>query len=91
MAKQVSLPAKLDTATCADLRDQLKAASDDSIVFDASKVEQLGAMCLELLLSAVVLWRRAGHSISFENVSAQMTDDLTRFGLTPETLVEYTA
>ena len=91
MAKQMSLAAKLDTAAAAGLRSQLEGASDESIVFDAGQVEQLGTLCLELLMSAVVLWRNAGQSITFENISKQMTDDLGRVGLTPDALQEYAA
>jgi chemotaxis protein CheX len=91
MAKQVSLPPKLDTAAAAALRTELENASGDSIAFDAAQVEQLGAACLEMLLSAVVLWRKNGQTVSFENVSQTMADDLGRFGLTPDRLAGYAA
>lgn len=89
MAKQVSLPPKLDTAAAAVLRTELENAAGDNIAFDGSGVEQLGAACLEMLLSAVVLWRQAGHAITFENLSETMTQDLRIFGLTPDCLAEY--
>ena len=91
MAKLLSLATKLDTAATAKLRSDLEAASAEDIVFDGSQVEQMGALAVELLLSAVVLWRKAGQTISFENTSKQMIDDLGRMGLTPETLQEYVA
>lgn len=89
MVTQVALAPKLDTAASVELRKALIAAKDDDVVFDASAVEMVGAMCLELLMSAGVLWPKAGHSVSLENPSPQMTDDLGRFGLTPDTLLEY--
>ncbi len=89
MVTQVALAPKLDTAASADLRKALVAAKDDDVVLDASAVEMVGALCLELLMSAGVLWPKAGHTISIENTSPQMTDDLGRFGLTPDTLLEY--
>ncbi len=91
MVKRVPLAPKLDTATSSELRDTLLAAKDEDIVLEADKVEMLGAACLELLMSASVLWRKAGHSITLEKVSPQMTDDLGRFGLTPETFLEFAA
>jgi chemotaxis protein CheX len=81
----------MDTAASVELRAKLFAAKDDDIVFDAAAVEMLGARCLELLMSAGVLWKLADRIVSIENVSPQMIDDLGRFGLTPETLLEYEA
>ncbi|MEM6388047.1 MAG: STAS domain-containing protein [Pseudomonadota bacterium] len=91
MVKQVTLSPKLDTAATAELRKNLLSAKDEDLVLDASSVEMIGGACLELLLSAGVLWKKAGHSITLENPSDQMADDLGRFGLTPDTLLEYAA
>lgn len=91
MAKQVSLAPKLDTSSTAALRDELLAAQDDDLVFDGSKVEQLGGLTLELLISVGALWRKAGRSVTLENPSEQMVDDLRRYGLTPDSLLEFAA
>lgn len=91
MAKTVSLAAKLDTATAADLRTEIAAADGDDLIFDAGAVEHLGGLCLELLISTARLWQASGHAVSFENIPKQMADDLTQFGLTPDTLVENAA
>ena len=89
MVIRVPLAAKLDTAASAELRDRLISAKNDDIVLEAGAVEMLGGACAELLLSAGVLWRKTGHAITLENVSPQMADDLGRFGLSPETLLEF--
>ena len=91
MVKRVPLPPKLDTAASADLQKQLMDARDDDLVLDAAAVEMVGAKCLELLICAGVLWKNACRDISIENVSSQMLDDLKRFGLTPDALLEYAA
>ncbi|MEL7151570.1 MAG: STAS domain-containing protein [Pseudomonadota bacterium] len=91
MVKKVSLAPKLDTAASADLRKALVDAQGDDLVLDASAVEMIGGQCLELLLTASVLWQQAGHSLTLENTSEQMTDDLSRFGITPDGLMEYAA
>lgn len=91
MAKQVSLAPKLDTAMAVSLREELLAAAGDDLVLDGSNVEQLGGLSLELLMSVGALWRKDGHSVSLEKASPQLVDDLNRFGLTPDTLWEFTA
>lgn len=91
MVTRVPLASKLDTAATAELRKSLVAVRDDDVVLDAAAVEMIGAACLELLMSAGALWRKADRSITLENVSPQVTEDLGRFGLTPETILEYAA
>lgn len=91
MVKQVSLAPKLDTAASADLLKSLTDAQGEDVVLDAAAVEMIGGNCLEILLSAGAIWKAAGQMITLENASPQMTDDLGRFGLTPETVLEYAA
>lgn len=91
MAKQLNLAARLDTAASADLRNEILACESEDLVFDGSAVEQLGGQCLELLMSVGVLWKAAGHAVSLEDPSPQMIDDLARFGLDPDTVLEGTA
>ncbi|MCG6882821.1 MAG: STAS domain-containing protein [Silicimonas sp.] len=91
MAKRIALPSKLDTAAAAALRDDLIAAEGTDIVFDAGQVEQIGALCLETILSAAALWKAEGLTVTLDSPSAQLTEDLSRFGLTPATLLEHAA
>ncbi len=91
MAKTVGLAAKLDTAAAMALRDELAKAQGADLVLDGSQVELLGGLCLELLLSACAHWRRSGHDVTFENVSQNMINDLSHYGLSPEKLLELPA
>ncbi len=91
MAKKVTLVRKLDTAASAALRDEIRAAAGNDLIFDGAGVEQIGGLCLELLMSTGTLWPKDGRSVSLENPSLQMVDDLKRFGLTPDTLLETAA
>ncbi|MEO0946443.1 MAG: STAS domain-containing protein [Pseudomonadota bacterium] len=91
MAKQISLASKLDTASTAALRDEVLSAQEQDLVFDASQVEQIGGLTLELLISVGTLWRKAGHSVTLNNPSEKLVDDLKRLGLTPDTLLEFEA
>jgi len=88
MAKRVILGPKLDTAASTNLRDELLRAEGEDIVLDGAHVDMLGASCLEVLLGAVELWRRDGHSVTLENPSPQLVENLGRFGLSPDLIVE---
>ena len=84
MAKRVVLDAKLDSATAETLREKLLEAEGDDIALDGSGVEQLGGLCLELLLSVRHLWGLAGKAVTIESPSQQLINDLGRFGLSEE-------
>lgn len=91
MVKELPLAAKLDTSAAAELRASLQAVEHDDVVLDASSVEMIGGMCLEVLLTAAAHWKTAGHKIAIQDVSPQMSEDLAWFGLSADTLLEYTA
>ena len=86
MATDIVLDAKLDSAAAEPLKATLLKHQTDDISFDASAVEQLGGLCLEILMSAKYLWPVAGKSVRIAAPSPQMVEDLERFGLTPDDL-----
>ena len=86
MAKNVVLEAKLDSDAAELLKDTLLKHQTDDISFDASAVEHLGGLCLEILMSAKYLWPVAGKSVKVTSPSLQMVEDLGRFGLTTDDL-----
>ncbi|MDQ2095711.1 STAS domain-containing protein [Rhodalgimonas zhirmunskyi] len=59
-AREIVLPARLDVAICGSLSEELKAAQGRPLTLDASGVEFLGAMVLQLLISARRQWRIDG-------------------------------
>ncbi len=91
MVKRVALAPKLDTAAAAELRNSLVDAQGDDIVLDGSAVEMIGALCIETLMSVAAIWSASGRSVTIEAASPQMIDDLSRLGLSTETLLEYAA
>jgi chemotaxis protein CheX len=91
MVKRVALAPKLDTAAVPELQKILVDAKDDDIVLDAAEVKMIGALCVELLMSAAAIWKSAGQSVTIEGASTEMIEDLGRLGLTTDTLLEYAA
>ncbi len=89
MMKRIALAPKLETAAAAELRKSLVEAQDHDIVVDASAVEMIGALCVEILMSVAAVWSKHGRSVTIEDASPQMIDDLGILGLTTETLLEY--
>lgn len=87
MAKQLILQAKLDTSSAEQLRDELVAADGQDLVLDGAHVEQVGALCAEILMSVRHLWEQNQKTVSIENPSHQMQDNLGRMGLCLDDLV----
>lgn len=87
MAQRLVLKAKLDTSSAPQLRDDLVAADGQDLILDATQVEQLGALCAEVLLSVRHLWMQKKQSVTIENPSSQLIDNLGRMGLSLDDLV----
>ena len=86
MVNRLNLNQRLDSAAAVRLRDDLSRAEGDDLALDASGVEVLGGLCLELLMCAGQVWAAADRSFSIESPSPNFADNLARFGLSPETL-----
>jgi chemotaxis protein CheX len=57
------------------------------IVIDASAVSQVGAQCIQVLLSAKRSWETDGVPLSIVNCSSRAIDDLRLLGIDSTTLV----
>lgn len=57
----MKLAANLDLGAAAPLRQSLLDARGAPIALDASDVERIGALCLQILLSARATWGLDGH------------------------------
>lgn len=66
----MQLPQMLDLSAAAPLQQTLLAARGSPIVIDASQVERLGALCLQVLLAAKATWRADGHAFAIAAPSA---------------------
>ena len=86
MVKRLILKERLDSAAADPLRGEIAALDGADIALDASHVEFLGGLCLELLMCARQVWDSAGNTFGIEAPSETFTDNLSRFGLTADAL-----
>ncbi len=79
-AASVRLPARLDLNAAAPLAEQLRGLRGRAVAVDASKVERLGGLCLQVLLSARAAWAADHTAFEVANPSAAFQADLALFG-----------
>lgn len=76
----VALPAILDIQQAAPLRDRLLELKGQAVALDASSVERLGALCLQVILAARLSWARDGNDLSIVGASDAFVEQWGRFG-----------
>ncbi len=86
MTVALTLPERLDTSAAPELADTLAAELGQDIEIDAAPVTHLGALCLQVLLSAAKTWAARGQSLTISNINDTMAGQLTLFGVTPDHL-----
>lgn len=62
---------------------QLAAARGAPIVVDASEIEHLGALCLQVLVAAARAWARDGLSFEIATASHEFNDAVRLMGAAP--------
>jgi len=77
---QMILPAVLDLQYAAPLRAELLALRGRPVNLDASGVERLGGLCLQVLISAQKSWAADGQMLSIAPVSDAFADQWKMFG-----------
>ena len=80
MTAAVVLPAVLDIQQAGPLRDQLLALRGHPVTVDASAVDRLGALCLQVLISAQQTWARDGITLAIDQASQSFADQWNAFG-----------
>jgi chemotaxis protein CheX len=76
----VGLPAILDLKAAAKLRDEFCAAKGGPLDVDASKVQRLGGLCLQVLLSAQRTWAVDGKPFRLVDPSPDFLEGVKAFG-----------
>jgi chemotaxis protein CheX len=77
----LSLPSSLDLPAARPLAAALLERRGKPITIDASAVGQVGAQCLQVLLSAKQTWQADGMPLSIVNCAARMIEDLKLVGI----------
>ncbi len=75
------LPVSLDLPAARPLAAALLERRGKPITIDASAVGQIGAQCVQVLLSAKRTWQVDGVSLSIVNCAARMIEDLKLIGI----------
>ncbi len=86
MPDPIVLEAKLDLAAASGLKAILNARDDVDTVIDMSQVKLLGALCLQVLMSAAKTANAQGRTIRLTNVSDRILEQMRLMGVTPETI-----
>lgn len=76
----VTLPAIVDVRAAEPLKAELLALRGQPVTIDASAVDRLGGLGLQVLMSAVRTWHADGQVLIFINVSEAMTEQWQGFG-----------
>ncbi|NNU16311.1 STAS domain-containing protein [Parvularcula sp. ZS-1/3] len=78
---QITLDAKLASRAAPELYERLSGHKDDTVVLDASKVEQVGVLCLQILASAHKSWSERGLEFEVVDPSAAFRESTETLGL----------
>jgi chemotaxis protein CheX len=72
--RAVQLPAVLDLGATAGLWRELTAMSGQPLRIDASGVERIGGLCLQILIAAEAKWAKDGLMFVVDNPSPAYID-----------------
>jgi len=76
----VALSPVLDLQAAEPLRAELMSLRGRPMTIDASQVTRLGALCLQVLMSARKIWAEDRVSLTVDQPSLAFSDQLTAFG-----------
>ena len=76
----LELPTALDLNAAGPLADTLLKHSGEDLILDGSKVQRLGASCLQVLLAAARTWASEGAALSLDNPTPRLVEDLRLLG-----------
>jgi chemotaxis protein CheX len=86
-SRVIELPENLDMPIAAHLVESFSKCVGQPLSVDASRVQRLGASCLQVLLAAARTWKAEGHALSLVNPSPRFLEDLKLLGLQPDTFL----
>ena len=80
-APGLQLPEVLDLTFAGPLAESLAASRGANLAIDASRVQRVGAQCVQVLMSAVSTWRSDEVALSVVDPSAEFRDALSLLGI----------
>lgn len=80
------LPPRLNTAAAEQLREAFLAHRGSQLLVRADAVEQVGGLCLQVLLSARTTWARDNCALAYDGMSEAFRSDLRTLGVDPQTI-----
>jgi chemotaxis protein CheX len=83
----IELPENLDHPAAAPLAEAFLKRVGEPLAIDASRVNRLGASCLQVLLAAARAWKCEGDTLTLQSPSARFLEDLHLLGLDPGTFL----
>jgi chemotaxis protein CheX len=82
----LQLPSVLDVKAASALQRQFLARRGAALQVDASHVERVGGLCLQVLLAAQAAWANDRQVLVFANPSQELRAGLDAFGVKPDAL-----
>lgn len=80
MTQSVALPAVIDTASVAAVRNLILEHRGANLSVNATDVQRIGGLGLQVLLSAANLWAADGRCLTIDSPSAALTEMLRLTG-----------
>ena len=80
MSDAIDLPPVLDLVAAPGLLESFVERRGDRLCIDASRVQRLGAQCLQILLAARNAWAEDGNALDIQNPSEDFTASLELLG-----------
>jgi chemotaxis protein CheX len=80
-ARVIELPENLDMPVAAPLAEAFGKVAGEPVEIDASRVNRLGASCLQVMLAAARTWKAEGAELTLKNPSPRFLEDLGLLGL----------
>jgi chemotaxis protein CheX len=78
----LDLPVILDLKAAGPLKADIQTHAGVALDVDASKVERLGGLCLQVLVAAAAAWRAGGQPFRLINVGEAFRKDARLLGAT---------
>ena len=80
----IELAPSLSLSAAESLLSEFNSKRGFDLTVDASKVERIGGVCVQIILSAVKTWRDEGRAFIIETPSDAFCQSVSGFGLNAE-------